>query len=124
LRNPWWVLPFEFIQGITHAAVWAALCSYISHATPPELRPSANGVIQGIHNGVGKACGAIFGGLFVRYWGTQATFRAYGFFCLLVLVVFVFIHFFHDGKFNFNLTDIQDPRVVNQIILLLYLLEV
>lgn len=47
LTNPWWVLPFEFVQGVTHAAVWAACCSYIAHATPPRLRSSAQGVLQG-----------------------------------------------------------------------------
>jgi hypothetical protein len=47
LTNPWWVLPFEFVQGVTHAAVWAACCSYIAHGTPPRLRSSAQGVLQG-----------------------------------------------------------------------------
>lgn len=51
LTNPWYVLPFEFMQGITHAAVWAACCSYISHNTPPHLRSSAQGVLQGLHHG-------------------------------------------------------------------------
>jgi hypothetical protein len=32
--------------GITHAAVWAACCSFISHNTDAELRPSAQGVLQ------------------------------------------------------------------------------
>jgi MFS family permease len=33
LKNPWWVLPFEFVQGITHAACWAACSSYLAHHT-------------------------------------------------------------------------------------------
>lgn len=47
LSDPWWVLPFEFVQGVTHAAVWAACCSYIAHGAPPGLRSSAQGVLQG-----------------------------------------------------------------------------
>lgn len=47
LTLPWWVLPFEFVQGVTHAAVWAACCSYIAHGSPPNLRSSAQGVLQG-----------------------------------------------------------------------------
>ena len=61
---PWLVLPFEFLQGefkvnstiqnikfrlcagITHAAVWAACCSYISHNTDAELRPSMQSFLQ------------------------------------------------------------------------------
>lgn len=69
LTTPWWVLPFEFIQGITHAAVWAACCSYIAHNTPPQLRTSAQGVLQGIHHGLGRGCGAVIGGMFVDAYG-------------------------------------------------------
>lgn len=78
LTNPWYVLPFEFMQGITHAAVWAACCSYIAHNTPQHLRSSAQGVLQGLHHGLGRGCGAVFGGFFVRYFGSSATFRGYG----------------------------------------------
>jgi hypothetical protein len=35
-----------FDAGITHAAVWAACCSFISHNTDAALRPSAQGVLQ------------------------------------------------------------------------------
>lgn len=78
LTNPWYVLPFEFMQGITHAAVWAACCSYIAHNTPQQLRASAQGVLQGIHHGLGRGCGAVVGGIFVKYFGTTSTFRGYG----------------------------------------------
>lgn len=78
LTNPWYVLPFEFMQGITHAAVWAACCSYIAHNTPQQLRASAQGVLQGLHHGLGRGCGAVIGGIFVKYFGTTSTFRGYG----------------------------------------------
>lgn len=60
---------YIFVTGITHAAVWAACCSYIAHNTPPELRNSAQGVLQGLHHGFGRGSGAIIGGLFVTYYG-------------------------------------------------------
>lgn len=66
------------MQGITHAAVWAACCSYIAHNTPQQLRSSAQGVLQGIHHGLGRGCGAVIGGIFVSYFGTTSTFRGYG----------------------------------------------
>ena len=34
------------MSGITHAAVWAACCSFISHNTDVELRPSMQGFLQ------------------------------------------------------------------------------
>jgi predicted MFS family arabinose efflux permease len=60
-----------FLLGITHAAVWAACCSYIAHNTPQHLRGSAQGVLQGIHHGLGRGCGAVIGGMFVTYFGTR-----------------------------------------------------
>ncbi|CAG9854018.1 unnamed protein product [Phyllotreta striolata] len=113
LTNPWWVLPFEFMQGITHAAVWAACCSYIAHNTPIELRSSAQGVLQGIHHGLGRGCGAVFGGMFVSSFGSTATFRGYGLICLLVLAAFVFINFYRvDQGFVSDLPQTEDPRQV------------
>ncbi|KAL0126821.1 hypothetical protein PUN28_005292 [Cardiocondyla obscurior] len=113
LKNPWWVLPFEFIQGITHAAVWAACCSYIAHNTPAQLRSSAQGVLQGLHHGLGRGCGAVIGGMFVAAYGTTATFRAYGLICTFVLGVFVFINFYRkDTGFVSELPQTEDPHQV------------
>ncbi|CAG9824009.1 unnamed protein product, partial [Phaedon cochleariae] len=113
LTNPWWVLPFEFMQGITHAAVWAACCSYIAHNTPVELRSSAQGVLQGIHHGLGRGCGAIVGGMLVNAFGSTTTFRGYGIACLLVLAAFIFINFYRaDQGFVRDLPQTEDPRQV------------
>lgn len=49
--------------------MWAACCSYIAHNTPQHLRSSAQGVLQGIHHGLGRGCGAVIGGMFVTYFG-------------------------------------------------------
>lgn len=96
LSDPWWVLPFEFVQGVTHAAVWAACCSYIAHQAPPGLRSSAQGVLQGLHHGLGRGCGAVIGGLAVAKWGTTRTFAGYGLLCGVALAAFAFVNF-RDG---------------------------
>ena len=72
------ILLFCILQGITHAAVWAACCSFIAHNTDAELRPSAQSFIQGLHHGFGKFCGAVFGGMLVQKLGTIMVFRIYG----------------------------------------------
>ncbi|XP_053604550.1 major facilitator superfamily domain-containing protein 6 [Plodia interpunctella] len=93
LTDPWWVLPFEFVQGVTHAAVWAACCSYIAHGAPPHLRSSAQGVLQGLHHGLGRGCGAVLGGIAVAKWGTTKTFAGYGLLCAVALAAFAFVNF-------------------------------
>ena len=87
--NPWWVLPLEILQGVTHAAVWAACTSYMGRIAPPGYATSAQGVLQGLHHGLGRGCGAIVGGLLIHVLGTELTFRGYGIACFAVLLLFV-----------------------------------
>ncbi|KAF2359440.1 Major facilitator superfamily associated domain [Trinorchestia longiramus] len=111
MENPWLVIPFELIQGVTHATVWAACCSYIAHNTPPHLRHQAQGVLQGIHHGIGRGCGAIIGGFFVNAYGTTKVFFGYGLLSLLVLGVFVFVNFYRrEGGFQPDLPPEEDPH--------------
>ena len=55
--------------GLTHAAVWAACCSYVTQSTPAEYRATAQGLLQGVHHGLGRGCGAVIGGILVYYFG-------------------------------------------------------
>ncbi|XP_060113216.1 major facilitator superfamily domain-containing protein 6 [Heteronotia binoei] len=91
LENAWTVLPMEVLQGVTHAAVWAACISYLSAAVPPELRTSAQGILQGLHLGLGRGCGAMVGGVLVNYFGAASTFRGIGMACLVILLLFALI---------------------------------
>ncbi|XP_076456328.1 major facilitator superfamily domain-containing protein 6-like [Babylonia areolata] len=102
LRDPYWVLPFEFMQGLTHAAVWAACCAYITHAIPGELKSSAQGILQALHHGLGRGCGAVFGGLLVYSYGSEITFRIYGIACILVLAVYAGTNYFLQDRGRFS----------------------
>nr|XP_033471380.1 major facilitator superfamily domain-containing protein 6-A-like isoform X2 [Epinephelus lanceolatus] len=81
----------EVLQGVTHASVWAACISFLSAAVPPALRTSAQGILQGLHLGLGRGCGAMVGGVFVNYFGAAATFRGIGMASLVILLIFAFI---------------------------------
>ncbi|KAI1304643.1 Major facilitator superfamily domain-containing protein 6 [Halotydeus destructor] len=93
LDSAWMVLPFEFIQGITHAAVWAACCSYMTQATEPHMRSQTQAVLQGLHHGFGRGCGAILGGIFINMYGTRTTFFCYGLLSAVVLAIFVYVNY-------------------------------
>ena len=60
------------MTGLTHAAVWAACCAYITQAIPGELKSSAQGILQALHHGLGRGCGAVFGGVLVYCYGTDS----------------------------------------------------
>ncbi|XP_041935951.1 major facilitator superfamily domain-containing protein 6-A-like isoform X2 [Alosa sapidissima] len=96
LVNAWIVLPMEVLQGVTHAAVWAACISYLSAAVPPALRTSAQGILQGLHLGLGRGCGAMVGGVFVNYFGAAVTFRGIGMASLVILIIFSLIQCLMD----------------------------
>ncbi|XP_042162517.1 major facilitator superfamily domain-containing protein 6-B isoform X2 [Oncorhynchus tshawytscha] len=81
----------EVLQGVTHASVWAACISYLSAAVPPELRTSAQGILQGLHLGLGRGCGAMVGGVFVNFFGAAHTFRGIGIASLVILLLFALI---------------------------------
>lgn len=115
IQSPWGVIPFELIQGVTHSAVWAAACSYIAHNTPPELRVSAQGVLTFVHNGAGRACGTIIGGIFSTAYGTTSVLRGYGFACVFVLIGFVVLNFYQRDKgFSADFSPAEDPHQVAQ----------
>ena len=105
LDNPWWVLPFELVQGVTHAAVWATCCSYITQATSLHLKSSTQGILEGLHHGLGKGGGALLGGIFINKFGTRAVYATYGILSVFVLAFFIYVnyqrtdqgfHFFED----------------------------
>ncbi|KAM4024689.1 major facilitator superfamily domain-containing protein 6 isoform 2-T2 [Anomaloglossus baeobatrachus] len=91
MENAWTVLPMEVLQGVTHAAIWAACISYLSAAVPPALRTSAQGILQGLHLGLGRGCGAMIGGVLVNFFGAAETFRGIGMASLVILLLFALI---------------------------------
>ncbi|KAM7539785.1 hypothetical protein Aperf_G00000043048 [Anoplocephala perfoliata] len=98
IGNPWWVLPFEFVHGITNAGVWAATCSYIAQSFEPQYRISTQGVLQGMNHGFGKGLGAIIGGVITSHFGTANLFRAYGATSALMLTCFLLINYLVKEK--------------------------
>ncbi|XP_060683356.1 major facilitator superfamily domain-containing protein 6-B [Hemiscyllium ocellatum] len=91
LENAWYVLPMEVLQGVTHASVWAACISCLSAAVPPALRTSTQGILQGLHLGLGRGCGAMVGGVMVNAFGAPETFRGIGMASLVILLLFALI---------------------------------
>ncbi|XP_014400250.1 PREDICTED: major facilitator superfamily domain-containing protein 6, partial [Myotis brandtii] len=56
-----------------------------------RLEIGAQGILQGLHLGLGRGCGAMIGGVLVNYFGAAATFRGIGMGCLVILLLFALI---------------------------------
>ncbi|XP_035712170.1 major facilitator superfamily domain-containing protein 6 isoform X2 [Folsomia candida] len=91
LTNPWWVLPLEFVQGITHATIWAASCSYLTKNTPQDLKLQDQNVLEGLYHGLGRGFGTVIGGILVTSLGTRPTFMLYSIICAITLVGFLLL---------------------------------
>ena len=87
LVNPWLILPLDILQGFAHAGVWAALTSYLGRAAPPGYRAAVQGILQGFYYGLGRAVGAIVGGILSHSLGTDRTFRFYGYGNMPILIL-------------------------------------
>jgi len=59
-----------YLLGLTHASVWAAGCSYMTQAVPPDNRPTAQMILHSLHHAFGRGCGALIGGAIINSYGT------------------------------------------------------
>ncbi|EDO33207.1 predicted protein [Nematostella vectensis] len=78
LHDPWYVLLIEPLHGITLAIMWSTCVSFASVVSPPEIYTSMEGVIAGVHYGLGWGLGVVIGGWFYHAYGVRNLFR----FCL------------------------------------------
>lgn len=74
LRDPWWVLPAEVLHGITYALMWSACTAFAHRVAPPGLGATMQGLLSGVHFGLGVCCGALLGGLLYSSAGRQVLF--------------------------------------------------
>ena len=67
-----YVLPCEILHGLTFAALWSACCYNAAALAPEGLKASMQGVVGGVHWGLGVGTGATVGGiLFAQVGGTR-----------------------------------------------------
>jgi MFS family permease len=91
IQNAWHILPFEMLQGITHAAVWATLCSLLEDAAAEESSEETQAWLHASYSALGKGLGSIVGGLLIRWLGTRSVFGMYALASLLVLLILFLI---------------------------------
>lgn len=91
IQNAWHILPFEMLQGITHAAVWATLCSLLEDAASEESSEETQAWLHAAYSAMGKGLGSILGGFLIRWLGTRSVFGMYALASLLVLLILFLI---------------------------------
>lgn len=85
IKNPWLVLPIEFLRGVCSASVWCALASYVG--TPPRVGATLQGILHGLYYGLGRGLGQLIGGILIRSYGIYPYFRFFALADFLVMIV-------------------------------------
>ena len=85
IKNPWLVLPIEFLRGLSSASVWCALVTYVG--TPPRVGATLQGILHGLYYGLGKGLGQFLGGILIRAYGIDPYFRYFALVDFLVMIV-------------------------------------
>ena len=73
LSNPWYVLFVEPLHGITFASFWNVCCLQANLLAPKGLEATMQGIVTGIHFGIGPAISGLFGIIYDKY-GARTTF--------------------------------------------------
>mmetsp|Transcript_29933 Transcript_29933/g.37545 ORF Transcript_29933/g.37545 Transcript_29933/m.37545 type:complete len:492 (+) Transcript_29933:85-1560(+) len=71
----WAILPAETLHGFTHSTLWASSTSIAFKIAPSHLKTTLQGIIIGLHGGVGFGSGALVGGYIFEAYGAEILFR-------------------------------------------------
>uniref|UniRef100_A0A8C4R2Z5 Major facilitator superfamily domain containing 6 n=1 Tax=Eptatretus burgeri TaxID=7764 RepID=A0A8C4R2Z5_EPTBU len=111
-RAPYGLIYLSYLHSPSFmmAAAWTSCISILSDAVAPPRRNTIQGIIQGLHLGLGRGCGAILGGLLVHRFGAVNIFRAIGIASFITLVLFAFIQWLirpekNPGLYIYGFTD-------------------
>ena len=87
ITNPWLVLPVEVFHGVSTTLIWALAVSYIGLNN--GIATTMQGILSGVHWGIGLGGGALLGGMLVNAIGSKYTFLGYGIFSFINFLGFL-----------------------------------
>lgn len=91
LSNPWFVLPLEFMPGITNALAWVAMLSYVNDMSTSDNATTHQGILYGFYRGLGYGCGEVLGGVMINFLGSGNAFKVFALGAVVVLLGNVFV---------------------------------
>ena len=90
ITTSWAVLPFEVLHGVSSAAVWSAAVVFVGLI--PGAHATMQGILAGVHWGLGNGGGGLLGGLMISYVGAPSSFLIFGLSSVAVLCMFVILN--------------------------------
>ncbi|VVC33508.1 Hypothetical protein CINCED_3A015748 [Cinara cedri] len=75
IENPFWVLPVEFLNGITFALALSTIISYMCRSAPTGIEATVMGIIYTALYGIGVPIGSFVGGYLFNRFGSIFSFK-------------------------------------------------
>ncbi|GAB6027936.1 hypothetical protein CHUAL_002147 [Chamberlinius hualienensis] len=101
IQNAWWALIFEVLEMFTINLMWVAAITYAASLAPESLLATMQGMICGIHYGIGRGIGSCVGGFLMQYYGPRYAYQCMGIGCAV----------FGLGYTMFSLTYLKRQRI-------------
>eukprot|EP00035_Acanthoeca_spectabilis_P008504 m.154957 g.154957 ORF g.154957 m.154957 type:complete len:428 (+) comp14391_c0_seq3:476-1759(+) len=98
LQDPRLYLLVEPLHGVTYAVMWNASTAYAFELAPPGLGTTAQGLLSGIHMGLGQGIGALVGGTLYASFGARTMFQLLTVCPLLSLALVLASHFHKSAQ--------------------------
>uniref|UniRef100_A0A182YLB2 Major facilitator superfamily associated domain-containing protein n=1 Tax=Anopheles stephensi TaxID=30069 RepID=A0A182YLB2_ANOST len=116
LTDPWWVIPIEFMNGITFGLFYATMASYASIVAPPGTEATMQGLVGAVFEGVGVSLGSLLAGNLFHRIGGSSTFRAFGVAALVLFALHVVVQkltdrFGSQGKQQQKMDSLADVKL-------------
>ncbi|XP_070547012.1 major facilitator superfamily domain-containing protein 6-like [Ptychodera flava] len=89
--NPWGLMPAEVLQGISYAAVWSSLTTYMAKGLTSDNYATVLGVLHAMYWGLGNGLGNLVGGVMIENTGIKQTFWAFCVMNVAILTLFAIV---------------------------------
>ncbi|CAG9859600.1 unnamed protein product [Phyllotreta striolata] len=93
IKDPWYFLPVELLNGISFGLFFACMASYASIIAPVGTEATMQGLIGAVFEGVGVSVGSSIAGSLYSKHGGAITFRIYGIGCFVLCFVHVIVQY-------------------------------
>ncbi|XP_005097106.1 major facilitator superfamily domain-containing protein 6-A [Aplysia californica] len=98
--NPWLVLLVEPVHSVTFGLMYASASSYASVIAPPGMSATLQGLLGGLHFGIGKGIGSLITGFMFEAIGPRWTWGVFSIICVILLVFYVILNMFVFKSFQ------------------------
>jgi len=111
LKNPWWCLPIELLNGLTFGIFYSTMTSYASIVAPSGTEATVQGLVGAVFEGIGVSLGSFIGGVLFKNFSGATAFQVYGVGAWILCVLHIIAQYFmRNRRLMKGLDDVDFKR--------------